>query len=243
MKVLKSLHTAYAFLIFFTTFFIFYALLMVPIVIPKQHQLVGVFNRWWAKTFFILTFFPYKTEYRCHIDKNQPVIFCPNHFSYLDIPAMGLNRYNSIFVGKSDMGNIPLFGYMYRKLHITVNRQSLKSRYQTLIRSKEAIDAGKKLTIFPEGGIVSKNPPAMGKFKEGAFRTAIEKQIPIIPVTIPNNWIILPDSKWLPTIKTVKVIFHEEIETKGLTIADLEDLKQKTFDVISEELKTTFSIS
>lgn len=127
---------------------------------------------------------------------------------------------------------------MYRKLHITVNRKSLKSKYETIERSKEAIEAGKSLVIFPEGGIVTKSPPSIGKFKDGPFRIAIEKQIPVIPVTIPYNWIILPDDgKMMVTRRTSKLIFHEPIATKGMTIHDMDTLKEKVYHIIDNELK------
>lgn len=237
MKILRGLYTIYALLIFALLFVVFFLLLLIPILLPGKHHLTGMFNRWWAKVFFRLIFMPYNLEYRAPLDKKNQYIFCPNHFSYLDIPTMGLNKFNTIFVGKSDMEKIPLFGFMYRKLHITVNRESLKSRYNTLVRTLQAIDEGKNLTIFPEGGIITKTPPVMSRFKDGAFRAAIEKQIPIIPVTIPYNWIILPDSSWLPKIKTIKVIFHQPIETKGLTLVDLQSLKDETYSVINNELK------
>jgi len=126
---------------------------------------------------------------------------------------------------------------MYRKLHITVDRTRLKSRYESLKRSMEAIDEGKNLVIFPEGGIITKKDPVMAEFKDGAFRIAIEKQIAIVPVTIPYNWIILPPDEFLLRWHPLKVIFHEPIETAGLTLKDTEMLKQKLFAIIDDELK------
>ncbi|GAA0188275.1 lysophospholipid acyltransferase family protein [Fulvivirga kasyanovii] len=237
MKIIRGFHATYAVIVFAITFIFFFPLLMIPVLLPRQFHLVGVFNRWWARVFLTFIFIPYENEYRTKLDKNKNYIFCPNHFSYLDIPAMGLNEINSIFVGKSDMEKVPLFGYMYKKLHITVNRDSLKSRYGTFLRSCLAIDEGKNLMIFPEGGILTTSPPEMTRFKDGAFRTAIEKQIAIIPVTIPYNWIILPDSSFLPRRHKMKIIYHEPIETQGLTLADMPALKQKTYEVINSELK------
>ena len=97
-----------------------------------------------------------------------------------------------------------------------VDREKLKSKYQTIIASKHAIDIGKSLTIFPEGGIVTKNPPSMVRFKDGAFRVAIEKQIPVVPVTIVHNWIILPsEMPLLLNNKRGKLIFHKPVSTVG----------------------------
>jgi len=84
---------------------------------------------------------------------------------------------------------------------------------------------------------MTKREPVMSKFKDGAFRTAIEKQIPVVPVTIPNNWIILPPYEFLVWRGRIKVIFHEPIETTGLTLNDVDMLKEKVFTIINEELK------
>jgi 1-acyl-sn-glycerol-3-phosphate acyltransferase len=240
MKILKTIHTAYGFGVFAIVFILLFPLLLIPIVFPKQHRLIGIFNRWWAKLLFIFAFLPYRVECRSRLDPGKQYIFCPNHFSYLDIPTLGLSPINAIFVGKSEMEKIPLFGFMYRKLHITVNRASLKSKFNTLKRSVEALEDGKSLVIFPEGGITTHHPPNMGRFKDGAFRVAIEKQIPIVPVTIPNNWIILPDTIQLLLHRgRIDLVFHDPIETRGMVLNDAGKLKELVFAVIATELKKT----
>jgi 1-acyl-sn-glycerol-3-phosphate acyltransferase len=125
---------------------------------------------------------------------------------------------------------------MYGKLHITVDRSKLKSRYTSLKKSLEAIDEGKSLVIFPEGGINTQKDPVMSRFKDGAFRIAIEKQIAIVPVTIPYNWIILPPDQFLLRWHPLKVVVHEPIETTDLTVNDIDSLKQRLFTIIDEEL-------
>ncbi len=238
MKILRRLHTAYGFLVFSIVFLFLLPFLFIPITFPKQFSWIGILNRWWAKSLFILVFLPYRVECRAKLDPRRQYIFCPNHFSYLDIPTMGLNPINTIFVGKSEMETIPLFGFMYRKLHITVNRASLKSKFNTLMRSLEALDEGKSLVIFPEGGIITKHPPHIGPFKDGAFRAAIEKQIPVVPVTIPHNWIILPDAKDLLLHRgAIKLIFHEPLETQGMNLSDTDLLKKKVSEIIAAELR------
>jgi 1-acyl-sn-glycerol-3-phosphate acyltransferase len=241
MKILRWIYTVYALLIFSILFLLFFCLFLIPILVPRKHQLVGVFNRWWAKAVFTLLGMPWSVEYRGTLEPDRQYIFCPNHFSYADIPVMGLNKHNTIFVGKNDMEHIPLFGFMYRKLHITVDRENLNSRVNTFKRSLKAIDEGKSLVIYPEGGIVTAKEPVMGRFKDGAFRAAIEKQIPIVPVTLPNNWIILPPDEFLIRWNPVRVIFHEPIETKGLQLSDVNALKDKVHGIIEVELKKSLA--
>lgn len=236
--MIRTLYTYYGLAVFSVLFLVFFPLLLIPMIFPTQFKWVGIFNRWWARLLFLFTLLPYRVVSSPALHRNRQYIFCPNHFSYLDIPTMGLNPINAIFVGKNDMEKIPLFGFMYRKLHITVDRSRLKSRVNTLLDSRKAIDAGKSLVIFPEGGMLTKHPPKMHAFKDGAFRTAIEKQIPIVPVTIPYNWIILPDQHPLRLHwSRIVVIFHDPIETQGYSLNDVDDLKKQVFEVIESELK------
>src|SRR5882762_565048 len=237
MKILRTVHTVYGFFIFSLLLILLFPFLLVPIIFPGQFKLTGIINRCWAKLLFIFVFLPYEAECRSKLDPRQTYIFCSNHFSYLDIPAMGLNPVNAIFVGKNDMEKVPLFGFMYRKLHITVDRRSLRSRGNTVLNSLKAIDSGKSLVIYPEGGMVSTEPPKMAHFKDGAFRAAIEKQIPVVPVTIPFNWIILPELPMRLHRGKVKVIFHEPIETKGMSNGDVKKLKDEVYSVIASELE------
>lgn len=237
MKILRGIHTAWGSLVFGILFLVLLPLFLIPIVFPSQYKLVGILNRWWARLLFTFIGVPFRTEYRAKLDPNRQYIFCSNHFSYLDIPAMGLAPHNAIFVGKSGIETVPLFGWMYGKLHITVDRKKLKSRYTSVKRSMEAIDEGKNLIIFPEGGIVTEKDPVMAPFKDGAFRVAVEKQIPIVPVTIPYNWIILPPDEFLLRWHPLRVIFHTPVETAGLTAKDIDTLKQQVFTIIDQELK------
>jgi 1-acyl-sn-glycerol-3-phosphate acyltransferase len=94
------------------------------------------------------------------------------------------------------------------------------------------------MVIFPEGTI-SNQVPKLIKFKDGPFRIAIEKQIPLLPITIMGNWEVLPDQgifEGRPGF--VDQYVHKPIETKGLTLADIEQLKEQVFNVISNKLQS-----
>jgi 1-acyl-sn-glycerol-3-phosphate acyltransferase len=236
IKGLRYVHTGYGLVVFTVLFFIFLPFLCIPMIFPRAHALIGILNRWWARALFAFVGLPVKIHYRFTPERGKQYIFCPNHFSYLDVPTVGLNTCNTIFVGKIEMQRVPLFGWMYSKLHITVDRNRLRSRYESLVRAAKAIDEGKSLTIFPEGGIVSKGMPRLAPFKDGAFRLAIEKQIPIVPVTIPFNWIILPDDTFLLTWGCVVAVFHEPIPTEGLRMDQIDELKERVHEVIRNEL-------
>lgn len=238
MKFLRLLYSRYCFLVFILLFLVLSPLFIIFVQRQRWHYYAYKLNNLWARAFYKLVFFPIEIVFEAPLDKNRQYIFCPNHTSFLDIPIMGFTPVYFVFVGKSSISKVPLFGYMYRKLHITVDRDKLRSKYQSFLESVEAVEQGKSLVIFPEGGMRTKNPPEMTSFKEGAFRTAIEKQIPVIPVTIPFNWIILPDDpRFLVTRRKSKLIFHSPISTEGMTLGDVGTLKNTVFQIIDKELK------
>jgi 1-acyl-sn-glycerol-3-phosphate acyltransferase len=236
MKLLRRIHTLWGLIGFMLCFALLLPFFLVPIYIPEKYRWTGILNRIWAKGTLLFCFLGYRVFEEVKLDRSRNYIFCPNHFSYLDIPSMGLNPINAVFVGKSSMENIPVFGWMYSKLHITVDRARLRSKYDTYIKSGQALDEGKSIVIYPEGGIFSPYPPQLARFKEGPFRLAIEKQIPVVPVTIPNNWIILPPHEFLVRLGVVEVVFHKPIDTQGMTLADMDRLMRQVEQVITKEL-------
>src|SRR3954469_25508078 len=98
MRFLKWLYTAWGCLVFTVIFAVLLPFLLIPIFFPSQYKLVGILNRIWAKALFIGIGKPYTVEVRGKLDKKRSYIFCPNHFSYIDIPTLGLNPINTIFV-------------------------------------------------------------------------------------------------------------------------------------------------
>jgi len=238
---LRRIYTFWAVLVFVLGFLMLYPFFMLFLISPKTHQASHFCYKIWAVFVFTLCGTPFLPERHFKQNKKQAYIFCANHTSYADIAMLYLTiQVPYSFIGKSSLAKVPMFGYLYKTLHILVDRKSAASKRYVVEESLRRIDKGESIMIFPEGTI-PKNPPKLGDFKEGAFKMAIEKQIPIVPITIPNNWIILSDDgKWLCNWRPFRVIVHKPIETKGLTLENLEELKKQTFDVINNELIKRF---
>ncbi len=203
----------------------------------KWHQAALKLHLVWAKAFFTIVM-PVEVIGKEKLKKQGQYIFCANHFSYLDIAAFYL-VYPAKFIGKSSLTKIPVFGYFFRKIHIPVTRESSKSRGMSLQKTKEAIDLGYSVSFYPEGGIIvgGDNLPYMNPFKDGAFKVAVEKNIPIVPITMPYNFLILPDEKPLRFHPhKCKVIIHDPIYPDDSGERQIPALKKRTFDVIQEEL-------
>ena len=197
-------------------------------------------NRFWAKTFLIMAGMPLNIEWRFRPDPNATYVFCANHFSYLDIVVLNAVVPNYLaFVGKDSVANVPLFGYMYSRLHILVNREDPKSRVSSLTKSMRVVASGRSIAIFPEGGIVSDNPPTMQyPLMDGALKIAHHAKVPIVPVSLLTNHLIVPDKSPLRVRwNRVKVIVHQPLLTADLGKDDIPELKERLYHLLNNELK------
>ena len=203
--------------------------------IPKR----SCFN---CRSFDLPVFLFYKIERQTTLDKNQAYVFCPNHTSYLDIILI----YIAIPIyfhtmGKAELLKVPLFRHFFERMNIPVNRKSNMDSHRAFKRAGHDIDKGISIALFPEGTI-HHNGPVMGRFKNGPFRLAIEKQIPIVPITFLNNWILLPDDfhhrVGHPGI--ARLIIHDPIPTKGMNEKDLEKLKSSVYAAINKPLRENY---
>lgn len=173
------------------------------------------------------------------IKKGQAYVITPNHSSYLDIIILyqTFTQY-FVFMGKKELANVPIFNIFFKKMNITVDRKSATSGKKAMDRCAEELDMGHSVVMFPEGTI-PRNVPNMLKFKNGAFKLAIEKQVPVIPITFLSNYKRLEmaglfSGKAGPGI--ARAIIHEPIPTLGMTQEDLVPLRDKVFNIINNQL-------
>lgn len=171
------------------------------------------------------------------IPKGQYVV-CPNHSSYLDIPLLlSVIRFPVKFIGKAELGRIPLFGTLYRRTAVLVDRASVSSRKQALQSAMDVVEAGHSMCFFPEGKIPRNPDLVLDQFKNGAFIVAIQKQIPIIPVTFVNVKRHYPSRSHKGFPGLLKVVVHAPVPTAGLGMDQLDELKTRVREQILNALK------
>lgn len=144
-------------------------------------------------------------------------------------------------MGKAELRKVPFFRRFFDKMNIPVNRKSKMDSHRAFLRAASDIEKGISITLFPEGTI-HHNGPRIGRFKNGPFRLAIQQQVPVVPITFLNNWILLPDDykKRVGHPGRSQVIIHEPIPTVGMTESDMERLKAKVFEVMRAPLAKKF---
>lgn len=170
-------------------------------------------------------------------EKGKSYMFVANHTSMTDIMLMFYATKNPfVFVGKKELAKIPLFGYIYKRTCILVDRGNTKSRVEAFRRAEKRLSEGLSVCIYPEGGVPDDLSIVLDEFKDGAFRLSIEHQIPIAPMTFHDNKKRFPYSFFKGGPGKMRVKVHKLIPTAGLTLENRKELKKETREIILNEL-------
>jgi 1-acyl-sn-glycerol-3-phosphate acyltransferase len=141
-------------------------------------------------------------------------------------------------IAKIELSRIPLFGIVYKRGSILVDRKDDGSRKKSYLEMKEVLSSGLHMCIYPEGAR-NKTANPLKNFKDGAFKLAIETKTPIIPAVIIGTKKMLPADKimyYKPGKATM--IFMDPIHTSNLQLEDIEDLKEKVFRIMWSKIES-----
>lgn len=225
----------------------FYILVGLPILIMFPILLISILKeswypyffkiaRVWAKVILIGMGFNYRIERDQKPEKDKSYMFIANHTSMADIMLMLVAVKNPfVFVGKKELAKIPLFGFFYKRTCILVDRSSAKSRQAVFLRAQKRLKTGVSICIFPEGGVPEEHIE-LDEFKDGAFRLAINHQIPIVPLTFADNKKRFSYTFFSGGPGKMRAKIHEFLSTKGLTINDTRNLNYKARNIIKQQL-------
>lgn len=119
------------------------------------------------------------------IDENMQYVFISNHTSIMDVmlPCILMPHHPLCYVGKKELVNIPIFGIIYKRICVMVDRKSAKSRADVYRRCAERMEDGDSIVIFPEGGVAEDTSIVLDEFKDGAFTLAYKHHSPILVFT------------------------------------------------------------
>jgi 1-acyl-sn-glycerol-3-phosphate acyltransferase len=203
----------------------------------KTYPLFFKIARLWAKIILIGMGFNYKISGDAVFEEGKSYMLVANHTSMTDIMLMLVlvKNHPFVFVGKKELAQIPIFGFIYKRVCILVDRGSSKSRYQVFERAQKRIQQGLSICIFPEGGVPEEHI-VLDEFKDGAFRIAIEHQLPIIPMVFFDNKKRFSYTFFSGSPGKMRAKILPIIETKGKTLDDKNEIKQLVRQSILEEL-------
>ena len=142
-----------------------------------------------------------------------------------------------VFIGKKELAKFPIFGIIYKRSSILVDRSSQKSRVEAFKNAQRKLDQGLSVCIFPEGGVPKDLNLILDEFKDGAFRLALEHHIPIAPMTFYDNKKRFPYHPFRGKPGKMRVKVHKVIPVEGMESKDRRELKNMTKQVILNELE------
>jgi 1-acyl-sn-glycerol-3-phosphate acyltransferase len=238
-KLLRFAWAVYFLLCFLLFFILFYPLFLIFLSrkewYPQAHRLRGI----WGAILMILTGILPSVKFEEKLNRRGTYILAPNHFSYLDIVTVNvlLPVYFN-FMAKADLARIPVFGIFFRTIDIPVERGSSTASHKAFLEADGRLKQGISMLIFPEGKIGDK-VPQMSNFKVGAFRLAIENNVPIVPISILDNFKRMESGGLTDggTPGRMRIIVHKPIQVDGLTLSDIPALQKQVFDIIDAPIK------
>jgi 1-acyl-sn-glycerol-3-phosphate acyltransferase len=171
-----------------------------------------------------------------HADPKRSYVVVCNHQSQYDILLVyGWLKLNLKWVMKKELRKIPGLGLGCEKAgHIFVDRANPRAARTAVMEALQRLGNGVGILFFVEG--TRSNDGQLLPFKKGAFRLAVEQQLPILPVTVSGTREIMPARtlRLFPGRGTMTI--HPPIETVGLGISDVEQLMEQSKLAIASAL-------
>jgi 1-acyl-sn-glycerol-3-phosphate acyltransferase len=231
-KAIRYIYLSYAILVFVVIMLVLLPFIVIPFFLGEIRggKIAYFFLKVWGWSFSSAVGISYKAINKDKIRSNQAYIFTCNHRSYLDSIAMVMSITGQFRpLGKIEMSKVPVFGIIYKKVVVMVDRSSTESRSKSMKALRTKIHQKISVFIFPEGRMNQTDYP-LTSFYDGAFRLAIETQAPIVPLIMLNSDELLPrKGAFVLRPGTITTVFSDPISTVGLTLEDTAALKQQVY--------------
>ena len=189
-------------------------------------------GKYWAR---VNSFFaPMKVEVvgRRNVDSCQSYVIVSNHQSQFDIFVLyGWLDIDFKWVMKQELRRVPALGIACERLgHIYVDRFNREAALSSINAAKQRIVDGTSVLFFPEG--TRSRESRLRPFKKGAFRMALDLQLPILPITIQGTSAILPSDTTNLYPGRATMIIHPPIAIDAYGSTNIDELITRTRQVI-----------
>lgn len=238
MGVIRTVFSIYCIIIFLALMFILFPFVIFASFFGKVKGGNMVYNicGLWADIAFFFWGIRHKNIFES--PKLKSAVFIFNHISYLDaaILVKAFRNQPVRILGKAEMSTVPIFGFIYKKAVVMVNRSSPEARSQSLQLLKQIVRKGISIIIAPEGTFNLTHKP-LKEFYNGAFEVAIETQTPIQPVIFLDAYSRMHyQSIFTLNPGKCRVVFLEPIPVENLTLNDIQRLKQLAYENMEQAL-------
>jgi len=252
-KAFRDLHPWESFLVSVVTWILaviltaFFSLAGILLVFPVT-KLLGFEKRramhWisvaWAKVLLrVHPLWRIKVDGLEHLERERHYLFVANHQSLLDIVvAASRIPHHFKFMAKKELFSVPLMGWHMRLAgYIPIDRGRRESAKKALGQVRDWLRKDVSVLFYPEG--TRSLDGDIQAFKTGAFKTAIEEQVPIVPVVIEGTGEVTPKHSWLfRKAGTIHVSFLEPLSANNPETGTVDSLRESVRSRMIERLST-----
>jgi len=240
LKPLQWIYCLYALALFVTIMLLLFPFVIIASFFGKIRggNMIYRLCMLWGDIWFFLVFIRHRNYYEQALDKDKQYIFVGNHISYLDAPLLVKTIRRPIrALGRIELSNTPVFGFIYRRVVVIVDRSNAEHRAKSVRNLKSVIRKGVSIIVMPEGTFNMTGEP-LKRFYDGAFRVAIETQTSIKPFLLLDAYDRMSYKNLFSlTPGKSRSVFLEEIPVEGLTLKDVSSLRQKVYAIMDAKLR------
>jgi 1-acyl-sn-glycerol-3-phosphate acyltransferase len=143
------------------------------------------------------------------------------------------------WVMKMELRKVPIIGGGCARIqHVYIDRSDPEKAIASLKAARTQLVNGTSIVFFPEG--TRSRTDQMLPFKKGAFRMAVDLQLPVLPITLRNTGQLM--RKWGFEAKpgTIDMVIHPPIPVDDLCDDDVPKLMQQAREVIQSGIDRPF---
>lgn len=239
-KPLQWIYCCYAFVLFVGIMLLLFPFALLASLFGriKGGNMIYRLCMLWGDIWFFMVFIWHRNYYEQPLDKKKQYIFVGNHISYMDAPLLVKTIRRPIrALGRIELSNTPVFGFIYRSVVVIVDRSNAAHRAKSVRNLKSIINKGISIIVMPEGTFNMTQQP-LKDFFDGAFRIAIETQTTLKPFLLLDAY----DRMHYRNLFTLtpgrsRGVFLQEVPVEGLTLSDISLLKKKVYDLMDQKLR------
>jgi len=240
LKLLQLLYCLYSFAVFIACMLLVFPFAVIASFWGKMAggNFIYKICHVWTDAWFFLIGIRHRNIFEFPLEKDKQYIFIANHISYLDIPVIftSIRKRHLRVLGKAEMKKIPIFGFIYSRGAVMVDRSDAEKRAKSVRHLKSILKKGISIFIYPEGTFNETHQP-LKDFYDGAFRIAIETKTPIRPILFLDTY----DRMHYKTVFSLmpgrsRAIFLDEVSVEEFSLKDVAALKNKVYAQMERKL-------
>lgn len=233
-------------LIAFFTYFIGYLIFSIPNLLKmkklnpdmsmdERDKIIHGIPQKWSRTIMKITGSKVTVEGQENIPDGA-VLFVSNHEGDFDIPVLLANVNKPFgFISKIEVKKVPVLSSWMEVMNcVFLDRKDRRQAIRTIRQATDILKKGHSMVLFPEG--TRSKGGALGEFKSGGFRMAVEAKVPVVPITIKGTSDIFEKNGNLVRPATVRIVIDKPIQAHIVSNQPIKELAEETRNTILSNL-------